>query len=303
MLQMMLQKCLISLTFLIFVLAPGCRADQPLPDPVYHPEMFNAARAYQDVVTQVGFGPRYSGSEGHAAFRAWLVDSLEQNRWQTEVLEGSFAGHTIYNIEACRNRAQQSEDDYILLGAHYDTRIFADSDPVAEQRSSPVPGANDGASGVAVLLEIARTLPEGYLDPICLVFFDAEDNGRIMDWDWAVGSQIYAEQLSIYPSAVVIVDMVGDQDQYFPIEQNSDPGLVAEIWGAAEQLGINSFSSDQGYSILDDHTAFNRLGIPALDIIDLDYPYWHTTADTVEHVSAASLKNVGDVLLFWLLGP
>jgi hypothetical protein len=100
---------------------------------------------------------------------------------------------------------------------------------------------------------------------------------------------------------VVIVDMVGDMDQKFPLEQTSDPELAAEIWEIAAQLGINTFIQEPGTSILDDHTPFIQKEIPAVDIIDLDYPYWHTVEDTADKVSPQSLKNVGDVLLTWLL--
>jgi hypothetical protein len=293
---------IVSILLLIAILGSACQAAKPLPEPVFHAELFDAERAYNDVITQTGFGPRFPGSEGHRSMRSWLVRSLEEAGWQPVVLEGGDPNQPIFNIEACRNAEPRINQGYILLGAHYDTRMFADRDPVSAQRNSPVPGANDGASGVAVLLEIARALPEGYLEPLCLVFFDAEDNGRIMGWDWVVGSRDYVAQLTAVPSAVVIVDMVGDTEQYFPVELNSDPELVTEIWGLAARMGIESFSTNPGYAILDDHTAFIQQEIPAVDIIDFDYPYWHTIADTVDKVSADSLKNVGDVLLAWLLG-
>lgn len=292
----------ISFLFLGSYLLTCCQPQAPAVDPVFHPEMFNAERAYQDVLSQVEIGPRYSGSQGHVEMRKWLVGTLKEAGWQPTVLEASFADLPIYNIEACRNAEPRLADGYLILGAHYDTRMYADSDPDLAQRNAPVPGANDGASGVAVLLEIARVLPEEYQQPICLVFFDAEDNGRILPWDWAVGSRAFVAQLEAYPSAVVIVDMVGDTDQHFPIEKNSDPALAAEIWEVAATLGIDSFSVEAGYAILDDHTAFIQKEIPAVDIIDFDYPFWHTTADTADKVLPASLKNVGDVLLAWLLG-
>jgi len=194
------------------------------------------------------------------------------------------------------------EMGYVLIGAHYDTRLYADQDPDLTQRSQPVLGANDGASGVAVLLELARALPQDLPTPVCLVFFDAEDNGRIADWEWTVGSQLYADQMEAYPSAVVIVDMVGDSDQALLLEQNSDPDLAAEIWETAARAGIESFVAEPGPRLLDDHIAFARLGIPSVDIIDFTYPYWHTVSDTADKVSAQSLENVGVVLLAWLMG-
>lgn len=295
------QSRLISLIFFAATLLSGCRfLEEPSQDAVT-PGVFDAERAFQDVVTQVGFGPRFPGSPGHAQVREWLVDLLTQSGWQPRELEGDFFGQQVFNIEACRGSSQDAREGYVLIGAHYDTRMYADKDPDLSQRDQPVPGANDGASGVAVLTELARVLPQNIPTRLCLVFFDAEDNGRIGEWEWAAGARFYAAQMSEIPDAVIIVDMVGDFNQYFPVEQNSTPGLVEEIWEVAAGLGIESFSQEQGKRILDDHVPFLELGIPAVDIIDLDYPYWHTTADTPDKVSPQSLENVGDVLLEWLL--
>jgi hypothetical protein len=290
-----------QIIFFIFLFV-GCQNAPVEEGQNFLPGVFDGERAYRDVATQVDFGPRYPGSAGHALIREWLVSSLEEAGWQASILEDSYKGETIYNIEACRGLVETRSEAYLLLGAHYDTRLYADNDPDLAQRAQPVPGANDGGSGVAVLLELARVLPEDLAVPLCLVFFDAEDGGRIDGWEWAVGSRLYVEQLAVYPQAVVIVDMVGDADQHIPIEQNSDQALAAEIWNVAAQLGVDTFSLEPGPRLLDDHTPFLQQGIPAVDIIDFSYPYWHTVEDTVDKVSAESLKNVGDVLLAWLLG-
>ena len=192
-------------------------------------------------------------------------------------------------------------DSWIILGAHYDSRLRSDYDPDPEKQTTPVPGANDGASGVAVLLELARVLPVETGHEIWLVFFDAEDNGRIDDWDWILGSRAFAASLQAKPDAVIIVDMVGDADLQLPLEQNSDPVLSQQIWQIAAKLGYAQFIPEYKYSILDDHIPFIELGIPAVDIIDIDYAYYHTTQDTPDKVSAQSLHAVGDTLLKWLL--
>jgi acetylornithine deacetylase/succinyl-diaminopimelate desuccinylase-like protein len=167
---------------------------------------FDGERAYIDVQTQVDMGPRTPGSEGHAQIREWMREELESAGWTVEVHETERLGHPIYNIIAKRGE----ESPQIILGAHYDTRIFADRpDPQEIKRGEPVPGANDGASGVAVLLELARTLPED-IPATWLVFFDAEDNGRIEGWDWILGSRAFVEEIPVNPQAVVIVDMIGD---------------------------------------------------------------------------------------------
>ena len=170
--------------------------------------------------------------------------------------------------------------------------------PTPTTRTEPVPGANDGASGVAVLLELARALDKTKLEnEVWLVFFDAEDNGRLDGWQFIAGSSYFAQQLTEKPAAVIIADMIGDADQQIYKEQNSTPWLVEQVWGIAKELGYEGyFLPTAKYSMLDDHTPFLRKGIPAVDLIDFDYPYWHTTEDTADKVSAASLARVGRVL-------
>jgi glutaminyl-peptide cyclotransferase len=261
------------------------------------PAFFDGTHAYADVQTQVAFGPRTPGSEGHAQIREWMRAELESAGWIVEVHESERLGHPIYNIIAKRN----DKEPQIILGAHYDTRFFADNDPDVNKHTEPVPGANDGASGVSVLLELARSLPNDTV-PVWLVFFDTEDNGRIDGWDWILGSRAFAEEIQIAPRAVVIVDMIGDADLNIYLEKNSDDQIRAEIWNTAAKLGYGSvFVNEEKFSMIDDHTPFLEAGIPAVDIIDFDYSYWHTTQDTVDKVSAESLHAVGDTLWHWVV--
>jgi Zn-dependent M28 family amino/carboxypeptidase len=179
--------------------------------------------------------------------------------------------------------------------------LYADRDTQLENRTQAVPGANDGASGVAVLLELARVIPNDMNANIWLVFFDAEDSGSISGWDWILGSRSFVGSLDGEPDAVVIIDMVGDSDLNINIEKNSDQELAREIWGIASRLGYDEqFVPVPKYRLIDDHLPFIQAGIPAVDIIDYDYPYWHTVEDTVDKVSSESLKVVGDVLMGWL---
>jgi Zn-dependent M28 family amino/carboxypeptidase len=221
---------------------------------------------------------------------------LEKAGWMVEVQETAAMGHPLQNIIAKRSDAPPQ----IILGAHYDTRFFADKDPDPANQSKPVPGANDGASGVAVLIELARTFPQDTV-PIWLVFFDAEDQGRFDGWDWILGSRAFVEELQSRPQAVVIVDMIGDADLNIYMEKNSDPTLRAEIWAAAAGLGHqDKFIPEEKYPMLDDHTPFLEAGIPAVDLIDFDYPYYHTMQDTPDKVSAQSLNIVGETLWTWV---
>jgi Zn-dependent M28 family amino/carboxypeptidase len=270
---------------------------------------FNGSRALGDVEYQVNLGPRTPGSEAHAKTVDWILEEVQAAGWQAEVQEAEVMGHTIRNIVARMGEGQP----WIILGAHYDSRLVADHDPSVEKRNIPVPGANDGASGVAVLLELARVLPSRLKDPamgdslkarqVWLVFFDAEDNGRIPGWDWILGSRAFVAGLQDYPQAAVIVDMIGDADLNIYQERNSNPALVAEIWSRAAEMGYSDrFIPEYKHSILDDHKPFLDVDIPAVDLIDFDYPHWHTTMDTPDKVSAESLQIVGNVLLAWLTG-
>ena len=279
----------ISIGWYIFALQT-----QPTTDTV----RFDGQRAYGDVQTQVAFGSRAPGSDGHAKVQAWMRDELVKSGWQVEVQESEAMGHPIRNIIAKRG----DESPHIILGAHYDTRMFADNDPNPANHALPVPGANDGASGVAVLLELSRVLPEDTV-PVWLVFFDAEDNGFIDGWDWILGSTEFVENNPIQPKAVVIVDMIGDADLNIYKEKNSNVGLTNEIWTVAKNLGYDTiFIPEYKFTMIDDHTPFLQADIPAIDIIDFDYPYWHTLQDTADKVSAESLNIVGETLQAWVMG-
>jgi len=260
------------------------------------PKYFDGERALADVEAQVAFGPRTPGSDGHARVLEWMRSTLSASGWETRIHYAEMLGHPIQNLIAFRGE----EPPKIILAAHYDIRIFADKDLDQLKQVEPVPGANDGASGVSVLLELARVLPSESI-PLWLVFFDAEDNGRIPGWDWILGSQTFVAELEHRPEAVVIVDMIGDADLNIYIERTSNQQLANEIWAVAGELGYASaFIPEPKYSILDDHTPFLQAGIPAVDIIDFDYPYYHTTQDTVDKISAESLEIVGRTLQAWL---
>jgi len=265
------------------------------PEPVT--AQFDGQRAYADVYAQLAFGPRIPGSDGHANVQEWMRAELESAGWQVEIQQSEAMGHPIQNIVAKRG----DNSPQIILGAHYDSRMFADNDPDPANHSLPVPAANDGASGVAVLLELARVLPEDTA-PVWLVFFDAEDNGRIDTWDWILGSTEFVKSNPIQPQAVVIIDMIGDADLNIHKERNSNTDLTNEIWEVAHNLGYEDvFIPNYKFSMIDDHTPFLRAGIPAIDIIDFDYPYWHTLQDTPDKVSAESLQAVGETLQVWVI--
>lgn len=246
----------------------------------------------------MAFGPRWPGSPGHTAVGDYIEEKLTELGWQVE--EQRFD----YQDVAARNligRANQGAGPIIILGAHYDSRRIADQTPGSTE---PVPGAVDGASGVAVLLELADTLDLGTIErEIWLAFFDVEDQGSggMPGFTWIVGSTYMAEHLTVTPEAVVVVDMVGDADQQLYLEGNSDPQLQGQLWEIAAGLGYGDyFISQPRHTMIDDHLPFARRGITAVDIIDFDYAYWHTVEDTADKASPDSLLRVGRTLEVWL---
>jgi Zn-dependent M28 family amino/carboxypeptidase len=260
------------------------------------PTKFDGERALEDVKTQVAFGPRIPGSDAHAKILGWMRSELEAAGWQVQIQQSQAMGHPIQNLVAYRTL----EPPQILLGAHYDSRLWADRDPNPAKQHQPVPGADDGASGVAILLGLAHTLPKNSV-PVWLVFFDVEDNGDIPGWDWLLGSKAFAANMTEKPKEMILVDMVGGDNLSLPIEGNSTPTLSNSIWQTAAGMGYKDiFTTQTKYDIEDDHIPLLRAGIPSVDIIDIDYPYWHTTSDTPDHVSARSLQIVGEVLWTWI---
>lgn len=269
-----------------------------VPSPA--PTVFDGQRALDQIAAQLALGPRYPGSPGHLALRALITAELEALGWEVEQQAFDYQGFTAVNLIA---RANQDKQPVVLLGAHYDTRARADQD-IPEKQDQPVPGAIDGGSGVAVLLELARVLDLTAVDrQVWLLFFDVEDNGGggLPGWDWIAGSRYLADNLTIAPEAMVLVDMVGQVEQELYYEGNSDPALQAELWALAAELGFgDDYIPQLKYTMIDDHVPFAERGIPAVDIIDFDYLYWHTTADTLDKASAVSLYRVGRLLQVWL---
>lgn len=270
----------------------------------------DGARAHARVVEQVNMGPRTPGSDAHRVFREWLVAELGRlgARVETPSFEDSVGGtlRTVTNVIA---RFGPREGRPILLLAHYDSRAFADRD--AERPQDPVPGANDGASGVAVLLEVAELMkrqppPRG----VELVFLDAEDQGHADQPEtFSRGSRGYARTLDARladgtaPIAGFLFDMVGDRDLNIHPEVISSrraSNIAALVLEAAAATGATHFHDTPKYAVTDDHVPILDAGVPCVDIIDFDYDAWHTTADTPDQVSAESLAEVARVAA-WLV--
>lgn len=270
----------------------------PEPSPTPAPIDFDGESAYDYLLAQMEFGPRYPGSPGHEAVGDYIIETLTTLGWEVEEQFFPYQDITGRNLIG---RANVGAGPVIILGAHYDTRAIADQSSGSDE---PVPGAVDGASGVAVMLELARTLDLELIDrEIWLAFFDVEDNGNegLPGFDWIVGSTYMAENLTVQPEAMVLADMVGDADQQLYYEGNSDEALQMLLWEIAADLGYGDyFIPEQRFTMIDDHLPFARQGIPAVDIIDFDYPYWHTVEDTADKASPDSLLRVGRTIEVWL---
>lgn len=282
---------------------------------------FNADSAYAYVSRQVEMGPRVNNTPSHRSCEQWLVSSLRKFGADTVIEQravvSDHAGRAL-DINNIIARFNTSAPKRILLLAHYDTRPAADQDPDPANRDKPVPGANDGASGVGVLMEVARQLgmqmPQIGVD---ILMTDAEDcgtdEGPDSELTWALGTQYFMDHLPYasyadMPAYAILLDMVGGAGATFKREyfsQRYAPEINAKVWNAARDAGLSArFQSGQGPGVVDDHVFVNRGGIPAIDIIECENaqtgsfpPYWHTLADDMPVIDRSTLGDVGTVLM------
>lgn len=297
-------------------------AAQPAPQvkQVVIPD-FNADSAYNYVKKQLDFGPRVPGSVAHKQCAEWFVDFFSDKAdtvyvqdFRTRLYDGR--GIDGKNIIAAFNPEAKKR---ILLAAHWDSRPFADHDPDKNNWNTPVDGANDGASGVGVLMEIARILNDNPVNiGVDIILFDLEDYGApyflnlMTNDDWALGSQYWAKNPHIYNYRAyfgILLDMVGAPNAKFPKEYYSQqfaPALSNDVWKIARELGYDEyFTNELGHPINDDHIYVNAIArIPMIDIIHLEnnsessfYPYWHTVKDNIEQIDPKTLEMVGDVVI------
>ena len=297
-------------------------AAQPAPQvkQVVIPD-FNADSAYNYVKKQLDFGPRVPGSVAHKQCAEWFVDFFSDKAdtvyvqdFRTRLYDGR--GIDGKNIIAAFNPEAKKR---ILLAAHWDSRPFADHDPDKNNWNTPIDGANDGASGVGVLMEIARILNDNPVNiGVDIILFDLEDYGApyflnlMTNDDWALGSQYWAKNPHIYNYRAyfgILLDMVGASNAKFPKEYYSQqfaPALSNDVWKIARELGYDEyFTNELGHPINDDHIYVNAIArIPMIDIIHLEnnsessfYPYWHTVKDNIEQIDPKTLGMVGDVVV------
>lgn len=276
---------------------------------------FDADSAYAYVARQVAFGPRVPGSESHAQCARYLADQLARFGADT-VIEQTAELPEIGKIHNIMGRYSVHNPARVLLLAHWDTRPWADEDPDPENHSRPIDGANDGGSGVGVLLELSRQF--GMKRPdigVDILFVDAEDSGNSGDDNsWALGTQYFTSNLPYgesgpYPAYAILLDMVGGRDAVFAREMFSDhnvPSLVNHVWSAAARAGHgDKFVNRTGVAVNDDHLHLLRAGIPAIDIIECANPVtgafnptWHTMSDNIDNIDTASLRAAGETVSY-----
>lgn len=298
---------------LLVALLGGCgeSAGSPAPagreSPVQRPA-FDGSAAFGLLVRQVEFGPRVPGTAGHAHQLAWMTEFLRARADAVQLqrfTHRTAAGETLEltNVIA---RFQPDRADRILLLAHWDTRPTADQERDPARRRLPVPGANDGASGVAVLLHLAEMLahapaPVG----VDILLTDGEDYGPRRG-DMFLGARHFAANLppGYAPRYGILLDMVGDRDPRFLVEEHSArlaSAVVRRVWGTAADLGYGGvFLPRIGPTVDDDHLPLNAAGIPTINVIDFEYGpgnrFWHTLDDVPGNTSAETLRIVGEVI-------
>jgi len=300
-------SCVVRRAWVVVFFALGCqaRAGSGSSGGGKGTREFNGTTAFTYVEQQMAFGPRIPNTPGHEKMGDWLLSTLRARADTVTVQD--FAWTTKKGAKLrMRNffaRFRPQATDRVLFLAHWDTRPFADKSQNLGQQRMPVPGANDGASGVAVLLGLADALkaspPTIGVD---LLFVDGEDYGDFNDsTETLIGARYFAKHLPLGYTTLyaVLLDMVGDKDLQFYQEgysMASAPEVVQRVWQTAERLGYSKvFIARAGQTLIDDHVPLQQAGIRAIDVIDFDFPYHHTTEDTIDKVSAESLQIVGDV--------
>jgi glutaminyl-peptide cyclotransferase len=284
----------------------GCGSSNP---------KFNEDSAFEYLVKQCDFGPRNPGSEGYYACLDFMVDELSQ--YADEIILQDFSyqekrGNNRYDLQNVIARFNPDADFQTIISCHWDTRPWADQEENRRDRNQPIIGANDGASGVAILLELAKIMSQNSPEiGVNLVFFDGEDMGIPGEnVTYCQGSRFFAKNLPIpKPNEAINLDMVGDKQLHLPVEKYSlqyHPKLVRYLWGRAEDLGLDAFDITPQFAIYDDHVPLYEIaGIPAIDLIDFKYPssyanFWHTMDDVPENCSSESLGQVGRLMVDYI---
>lgn len=255
-------------------------------------------------------GPRVPGTDAHLKTRDKILEEMklycDNARLQEFTHDWSRNGKTVHMFNILGEQNWKDAKTRVILLAHWDTRPSADQEPDEENRLKPIPGANDGASGVAILLELMRNSRNIANKDLGIMYamVDGEDLGPGLDEMFLGAKYLSQNQPEIKPNYGILLDMVGDKDLEVPVEPNSynlAKPLVVKFYQTAKELGFEkTFANKYGSEILDDHLSLNEAGIPTMDLIDFTYPAWHTLGDTPDKCSAESLGKMGRMLEGWI---
>jgi hypothetical protein len=276
--------------------------------PTLAAEPFSGEQALRFAAEQTEFGERVTGSVGNIRAGDKIVQELRGMGWDVVIQPFSVNGTPARNIVAIRGGGGITTHRAGILTTHYDSRLFADRDPQTVNHIQPAGGANVGASGVGVLLELARSVDvtaSGHT--LCLVFLDAEDNAGLEGWPTNGGSLVFLDRFQqdfprcTGPRFAVHLSMVGGLDQDFYAAGESDSSIQAALWRVGEEQGYSGWRiQSSGEGVINTHIRFVERDIPALAITGLNYPYRHTVADTIDKLSAQRMEQVGRTLKVWL---
>ena len=281
---------------------------------------FDADNAYNYIKKQTDLGPRNYGSDAHKKVREMFKQEISNMGY--EVYSHNFkapyiAGRNGENIYAF---LKGKTDNYVIITSHFDSRSVAEKDPIEFNRNKPISGANDGASSSGVLLELMNAL-KNYNDlpySVCFVLFDLEDDGNLfnvegnslIETDWIQGSIAFVNEIILRDKIIdkqkikfgILLDMVGSKNANFKYESFAHTyysAIYNKIWQYADDLGYGNYFSDAHYgTIIDDHTPFLNERIPFIDIIDMGYPFHHTSQDTIDKLDKKTIKAIGETIEF-----
>lgn len=315
-------RILLLLVILLVLISCGDEPEQPVTKPPFQiqsvnslPE-FNSDNALMNVEKQLSFGPRNPNSDGHRKALFFLQNELMKYADKVELQPFTYTGYEGEKLALTNIVAKFNPDakNRIIICAHWDTRPRADAEMDSLQINKPILGANDGGSGTAVILELARIIktqkPSYGID---LILFDGEDYGKKDDLDYfLLGSKYFAANLPVgyQPSFAVLLDLVGDKDAMFfkeALSMRYAPDIVNMVWRIANEVNANKFVDMRTDGVYDDHVPLNLAGIKAINIVDAELvgnkssderrKYWHTRRDNMQNISKETLQQVGDVLV------
>ena len=273
--------------------------------------MFDSQRCFSFLERQLQLGPRCPGSYGHRKIIRWLTQEMQSATQEVliQAMQWNFRRRLVSFANISGKFRGYRRQRTVLIGSHFDTRCWADNEKDPELVNKPIPGANDGGSGTAILLELARIFSrQPPRDDVILAFFDAEDIGDIDGYEYSQGAYHYCANMTpaFTPDEVIILDMVGGRNLHLDLEIHSfltpkSNLLMSKLFAIGRSRKFSCFFDNEERAVICDHIPFIEANIPAVLLIDLGYPQWHTHQDILRHCDPRSLEMIGTVLLEYLV--